>query len=1083
MERSPRQGHISPASAFLSAQSGTGSRPVSSMFTCDSATPQARPLKPSVHAHAFRTAPLPFQDAATFHERRAAVVDRRREQHVESVEEVVRKWQQHDDAIRLREEFAAGAAADDHAGPNRLEAWAAPLLLAVHFRRAWLAAAEELRATNSLRFFLMPLCLNYLQSMRRRLALRRTMEAAAASGHPLERPTTKALRASSPMLAKWPEASLQALSAVMQPRFFFAGNVVFLRGELTRAAFVHFLERGLVSVPDHTEHPPTSVTSSLAHSTSFHGDISLSSSPSGSPRHGDSHHSRSAPVRYIIAPSALMGEYAVCMSENFRDSFIARTDCVTYAVDAVTFLRIVEELPQNALTEVIAVAKARFKRRVQQSKPLIEELRASSPLFAGWPNEPLLSCLDAAMPTVMRPGERIFKDGRTTQRLFFLQRGRVALAAKGAPRATVTPGATIGTEAIIPTTPPAFGEELAATAVTYCEMWTMQRADVAGIMSRYGLVERVEAEYNRAVRPMIPRPSLDVVRKPSVFNFLPDKSAAAIVAALKPHHLAAGSVVARQDLVVAEFIVVVWGSLQLVVTEARTRERKAVGELNVNVAFGAAEVIAQATSNVTVIAQHSAIIFTCTREDVYNAIDLGGHNLFVSVLERANQLVGSRSAEARARLEEEMSQARKAAERAEDPEQRVEDAKQRAYERLRAVRAAEAAEAEKTVSKQMLEHRAQIAKLTSEAKRNREIQRLAVEHRVFACIKNQVYGGKQNEHTELLSAYYKAPVDENEPVFAPSALAAPLQAAVPTGGVFAVDEDGNLVVVDDDVPSTTTARSVTPQSQVATKPPEIAPSGARLVEPATQLVLAAPTFMTTSPERDDGAVVLVPQGLRPTQATTKLPPSHSKAVPCPIEFSDPFPNLTVPVKQPQPPTTRPPDGDRAQRDLLNNALRGAATQRRTQPAPPRPSDQWTTLFDIFPQGGEPAPTAVLPQTARPAVDVSKRHGELPPLPKSSRLVSTMAPTRPLPDSAVLVAAEQPSTPDAHHTVHRRPLPLSRDAQVGISMPGDSPVYPVRAVGGRVVGRIAKGAPGHGIVPRNAPPPPIPTIELKKRSRM
>jgi CRP-like cAMP-binding protein len=1023
--------------------------------------------------------PTPSTQLSTFDGRRQQVLERRRAAQQAHVREIESRWESHDDAVRAREheeELAALAAQENVLSPY--EAWLPPLLVVVHFMKALKEEAEMIRATTNLRFFFAPLCGRYLQRLRRRLALRRAVHAASDAGQPIVKPTVQQLRASSKVFTTWPDKLLVMLLDRMELEFFGAKSYVFLSGEPNRAAKVHYLVQGFVTVDDLTEQP-----GEYNDPASRRQFGSLNSSVSGDPQSPRS----GRPSSHIFVPGYTFGENAALMSENFRDSFFAKTDCITFSASTTDFNEIARRLPATIMADVLGHAKARFKRRMHHMQPSIDELRGSHVFFAGWPNEAIHSCLDSALAVTVKPGERIFRDHRTTNRIFFLQCGAVHLMSKNETRKVIESGTTLGTSSIIPTTVPYFGEEIAAVAVTYAELWSFAREEVANTMHRYRMTERVLGEYTRNVKPAIPRPSVDSLRKIPVFTFLPDRAAAALAEALQPVHLKPGAVLARQDLVVTDLVITVWGTLQLLIYDGRSGNKKAIGDLYTGVSYGAAEVIAQATSSVTVMAPDSTIVWMCSRDAVYAVLDLAGHNVFMAILDKANQVTGSRSAGARARIEEELRDAKDKRERQTNPEQKTAEAAATAALRVAQARKMQRAAELKDETRELRQQKQTIHRLTTEAMQAREIQKLTVEHRVFACIKNQVYGGRRNEHTDLVSQYYAVAVDEFEPSFTepdkqtdllvdklverfhqqiPDVLPQEKQVHPETSVVFALDEEGNLVTVDAHAaPATETLRSTSP------------PSSSRhemMHSEASSSVQAPASFITETGDVSDAV------------------PQHPTALQQALLVSDPMPTVKPPPKPAQLTVLARPD-DQARRDRMDllHVVEERSRRRREEYqqsiedlfAPPLRSGSPRGLYGASSSVPHPGPRSARSTSATHAIhdasdlDSRVRAGSLPPMPKSSRLAHEVGVDGPDPSVGIMrgppplpgppVVPRQPAVTKKADRSSAPPKTQNPPLCISVDMWQAS-----RTAGARPVGKLAKGPAGQGVVPRVPPPPPL-----------
>jgi len=1079
--------------------------------------------------HVFRHTPLHHQDGLTFEQRRKQVLQRRKEHHAGFLRHVRRKWDEIAAAERARLEAARHSeeAKEDDAG-DRFRAWAPVMILTVHFLKAFEEDGERIRATMNLRFFLLPLIWRYLKRLRSRLALRKALEregkALIKPRIPLAPPAPEFLRHASPMLSKWPDEALERLSSRMEARYFFQGSSVFLRGENARTSFVHFIARGLVSVADATEQPPTREE---LHSMRAFGGYAASPTEPKNENKLD---------KYVIQAGLFFGEYAAVVGEAFRDSFLAVTDVITYSIESETFLEILASLPSAVQADAHNIAKARFRRRVATQRPSIEDIRASHPFFNGWPNEAVISTLECAVPIVLRKGERAFRDARTSSRIVYVQRGLLGLFTKQKLLRSIPPGQTLGTSAIIPVQPPHFGAEPVATAITYFEGWTIPRADMVSIVNRYRLEDRLRTEYARVVEPAIPRPSPDELRRPKVLHFLPDKSAAALIAGLRAQHVREGTTLARQDAVATDYFFVVWGTLQLVASDSRTRERKVVGELGPGDSFGSAEVIASATCSVSLHAPHSCIVLTATADDVYKALEMGGPNVVISALERANQLVGNRSAVARQKMEAEYHRATVATLK-DDPKYRIEEARQAALRRVHAVRVAESEAAAKAESSHVKEQQSVIDRLTTDAKRARELQKLAVEHRVFACIKDQVFGGRRHEHTVLVSEYYSTPMDAHDPVYAvpeqrmdmtalavgkPELARSSVEArghgnfAPETGGAFTLDDDGNLLLVDAETARSnglpggstlvsTTARShrsgasLRPHSsskQPASgsrshhSPAAAGSPGVKKPQPSAAGSTALPeasagnngaldgsqAFLTETAlmrESLSGSGTAVAQPMLGSDAASLPQTAEDKSAAQPIYVSDPLPYLKAPAAPPKAAAlelhTRAGNSDRLERRRLLSTVAERTARRREEY-----QRQLEGMFAVARAGQHPPPIDSKPASVGTRTEVAG--DTVPKLPQPSRLVHVDE-TRDRDASRVSEAqpasarrAPAPPQPPAFEAHTARP-PKAPTPDMAVTV---DPSKKGRAAGSHARGKVSKGKPHGGILPRLRPVGPLPS---------
>ena len=563
----------------------------------------------------------------------------RRVQHFKQrVETVHAKWRRrYMIEERAKRDADAAANLDQFSSQSSVKAttpqaaWACPLLLTMHFMRAFKALADEIVARNRIRFFFLPMCVVYLSRLKKRVRL-----SAALNGRPplVTRPTAMQLRDSSALFQKWPEDVLQQFASKMVPKYFFEGNLPIIRGEDGRKTSVYFIATGtvvvkgsggIVSLPTQPSLMGTSASASTSrpHADGGHHPHSAFFSQGAVPGGGIISSASGAPVR--LWPGRIFGDIAALSGEVHRATFSCATDCICFGIDATDFLHLTHMLPPSLLNDTIVTAKQQLKARIALT-PTVEDLRRSDPLFQLFPADALGGLIKLMTPAVARRGEVIVRDVCASSRIFYLQTGTVTLAVGSRidrPWMKLEAGTTascIGAIAVCRFTllpPAADAMAVAAVADSFTELWSVAVTDVCAVIYRVPNLEgHVEAAACRSVAAVCvarsaPRngpvpidrgerrasaddpdetrrrsgestppavdgdddlslhPSIATIRACSVFAFLTDKIANRVAEAFTLRSILSGFEFSRQNSQVRVAFIVVQGCVQLTVPGER----------------------------------------------------------------------------------------------------------------------------------------------------------------------------------------------------------------------------------------------------------------------------------------------------------------------------------------------------------------------------------------------------------------------------------------------------------------------------------------------------------------------------------
>ena len=148
---------------------------------------------------------------------------------------------------------------------------------------------------------------------------------------------------------------------------------------------------------------------------------------------------------------------------------------------------VIEELPPSLRTEV----------SLYLNRDIIEKV----PLFQGASDAFLREIVNILHPQVFTPGDFIIRKGEIGNEMFFISSGRVEVVSEDGTEiyATLGEGSYFGEIALINSEP----RTASIRAAEYCDIYTLSREDLEGLLSRYPDVkEQLQAQAEKRIREL-----------------------------------------------------------------------------------------------------------------------------------------------------------------------------------------------------------------------------------------------------------------------------------------------------------------------------------------------------------------------------------------------------------------------------------------------------------------------------------------------------------------------------------------------------------------------------------------------------
>ena len=231
-------------------------------------------------------------------------------------------------------------------------------------------------------------------------------------------------------------------------------------------------------------------------------------------------------------PGGVIGDEAVLLHRTYMRSVRCQTPVVAYYIPYKAVLDRLRMLQPKYQQEIMNSAKVHARNILSRLvRPTVEQLRAMHPIFSRWNSHSLLNLSQLMSPSVIRGGDRFVGDMYRCPKIFIVFSGEVlGDSNRSRQRLHFGPGSILCVESILMYMPPeGLGEEVSLIAGTFCELWTISRAEVMMSMQRNKIVVASQQDALVNSTPTIRRyATVEMVKHITLFAPLSDKIASNI---------------------------------------------------------------------------------------------------------------------------------------------------------------------------------------------------------------------------------------------------------------------------------------------------------------------------------------------------------------------------------------------------------------------------------------------------------------------------------------------------------------------------------------------------------------------------
>jgi CRP-like cAMP-binding protein len=474
------------------------------------------------------------------------------------------------------------------------------------------------------------------------------------------------------------------------------------------------------------------------------------------------------------SPGDIVGVNRSLLGRNWKRSIRAWTTCRGYIIKADDWLEYLSTVPMRVQADMVIQCKVVAKELLaKESRPSVEELQSCNFLIRQWPRVAVVDLVSGLLPFVARKGERICHDVFTTDLVYVLHSGKVALTSVSTGKTVRTEserGCTIGLQALIAHEVPAqFGDEVAASALEYAELWTISVKELEFIVNHHHVKSSSVALATTRLRSKPPICPVSVIIRAPLLSSLPDAVLSNICKGMTAQVFTSGEIVLREQSKPDFGIVLLLGkvincSLKKKEDQGGTPRR----ELGVGATFGFPELLANVPLESSIVCVGSVVALTIRRSELLDIVSNNQRDFSaaISIVSKAEVITGAKKspvAEEESRLQATLAKSLLRAAELERVAQSRERAAKRAkeYEALQRKRQDEEAQASGVnhPDREKREREAMRRKL------HESLTEMLLENRVFASINTQLFAYVHNKEASAKAQFFANPLAHPLPLF------------------------------------------------------------------------------------------------------------------------------------------------------------------------------------------------------------------------------------------------------------------------------------------------------------------------------